>query len=114
MERTTIEMLKTTRGSEDGCTVSTFKAGGVYDMESDLARVFVEEMKVAVKHPILETPEKIIFETPENGMKKRTLKDKPQRRRKETSFLTVKVCPMAVDARLVELLILRKTLSLKF
>lgn len=79
MEKTKVEMLKTTRGSQDGCLVETFKAGEVYDMEADLARVFVEEMKVAVKHPRFEVPERPVFETPENGMKRITLKDKPKK-----------------------------------
>ena len=76
-----IKMLETTKGSPDGFTVRSYVAGKEYSMSGgpafDLAKVFVEQMKVA-KYVIVinnlsspkavevETPEKVIeIETPE-------------------------------------------------
>lgn len=42
-----IEMLKTASGSPDGTSVKNYEKGQVYDVPDDLAKVFVDQMKVA-------------------------------------------------------------------
>ena len=100
-----IKMLKTTKGSPDGFTVRSYVAGKEYNMSggpaNDLAKVFVEQMEVAVevKSKVIEikvpekklkiqTPEKVKIETPEKVVVKKTkskAKPKPTRttRRRE-------------------------------
>jgi len=101
-----IKMLKTTKGSPDGFTVRSYVAGKEYNMSggpaNDLAKVFVEQMEVAVevKSKVIEikvpekklkiqTPEKVKIETPEKVVVKKEVKAKRKatrstgRRRKE-------------------------------
>lgn len=42
-----IEMLATAKGSDDGITVHSFHAGEHYEVGEPLAKVFVEQIKVA-------------------------------------------------------------------
>ena len=101
-----IKMLKTTKGSPDGFTVRSYAAGKEYIMSggpaNDLAKVFVEQMEVAVevkpkvieikvpeKELEIQTPEQVKIETPEKVVIKKEkpkVKSKPvrsTRRRKE-------------------------------
>jgi len=103
-----IKMLKTTKGSPDGFTVRSYVAGKEYNMSggpaNDLAKVFVEQMEVAVevKSKVIEikvpekkleiqTPEQVKIKTPEKVVVKKAVvkpkaKSKPARstrRRKE-------------------------------
>jgi len=101
-----IKMLKTTKGSPDGFTVRSYVAGKEYNMSggpaNDLAKVFVEQMEVAVevkskvieikvpeKELEIQTPEQVKIETPEKVVVKKEVKAKRKatrstgRRRKE-------------------------------
>ncbi|MDP2651735.1 MAG: hypothetical protein Q8O94_01205 [bacterium] len=64
-----IKMQKTFKGSEDGTHLKEFIAGVEYDMETDLARVFVEEIKCAkyvLKINRLETTVETGIQTPKD------------------------------------------------
>ena len=93
-----IKMLETTKGSPDGFTVRSYVAGKEYNMSgipgNDLAKVFVEQMEVAVevkpkvvevkipeKVIEIETPEQVEIKTPEKVVVK---KAKPKADRKPT------------------------------
>ena len=100
-----IKMLTTTKGSPDGFTVMSYVAGKEYNLSgrsgNDLAKVFVDQMEVAVevkakvieikvpeKKLEIQTPEQVKIETPEKVVvKKAKSKAKPKpartRRRKE-------------------------------
>jgi len=99
-----IKMLKTTKGSPDGFTVRSYAAGKEYNLSggpgNDLAKVFVEQMEVAVevkpKAKVIEikvpeekleiqTPEQVKIETPEKVVVKKAkskAKPKPARTRR--------------------------------
>ena len=101
-----IKMLTTTKGSPDGFTVRSYVAGKEYNLSggpgNNLAKVFVDQMEVAVevKSKVIEikvpekklkiqTPEKVKIETPEKVVVKKEVKAKRKatrstgRRRKE-------------------------------
>ena len=91
-----IKMLKTTKGSPDGFTVRSYAAGKEYNLSggsgNDLAKVFVEQMEVAVEVKVkvikikvpekkleIQTPEQVKIETPEKVVvKKAKPKAKPK------------------------------------
>jgi hypothetical protein len=47
MDIVRVLMIKTEKGSMDGVTVLEFEKGVEYDLNSDLAEVFVDELEVA-------------------------------------------------------------------
>jgi hypothetical protein len=94
-----IKMLKTKKGSTDGCTINTYLVGRDYDMPDSLANVFVNQLNVAteiepvskesIKHDEIgqkiEVPEKEIkIDVPEKPIEMETpmkVVSKPKRRR---------------------------------
>lgn len=54
MSKVTIRMTRTTNGADDGITVKTYEAGQDYQVGEDLARAFVDEMKVAERVSLIE------------------------------------------------------------
>ena len=61
-----LRMIKTAKGSPDGLKVVEYKKGETYEIPEELAKVFLEQMKVAVFE--IETPEdpQEEIETPED------------------------------------------------
>ena len=49
------KMIKSEYGSPNGIEVNLYKKGEIYDLNKDLVRVFVDEMKIAT--PIEDKPE---------------------------------------------------------
>lgn len=46
-EKIQVRMKKTEKGSPDGIKVNTYEEGKTYTMPMDLAKVFINEMKIA-------------------------------------------------------------------
>ena len=61
-----LKMIKTAKGSPDGLKVVEYQKGETYEIPEELAKVFLEQMKVAVFE--IETPEdpQEEIETPED------------------------------------------------
>lgn len=80
-----LRFLQDTRGSEDGLTLRQFRAGTTEEVGDWLARVFVEEMGVAVVADVAEreTPELSApdMETPEAAAPAMETPEKPRRGR---------------------------------
>ena len=97
-----IKMLETTKGSPDGFTVRSYVAGKEYNLSgipgNDLAKVFVEQMEVAVEVKLkvvevktpekvieIETPEQVEIKTPEKVVVKKAVKPKAKRKPARTT-----------------------------
>ena len=59
-------MIKTSKGSPDGLRVKTYEKGITYDIQEDLAKVFLNEMKVAVLEIETTEDQQEEIETPED------------------------------------------------
>lgn len=74
-----VKMLANARGSENGYQVRVFEYGKIYRLDDELARVFVNDMKVAEEV----RPARVIIEYPEEVKEVQKPKKRKYTRRKK-------------------------------
>ena len=77
METTKIKMIRSQAGSTDGMHVELFKAGEVYDIPVDLAKVFIDNKWAK---PFIEEPIELkgVGPAPKNKMVEETVENKEE------------------------------------